>query len=290
MFFSPSLLFYFSFLLPAFLFHLVWRLMRCIQNLPRITFERWLRFGIEQLTSGSANLSSVHCWAATVNMVVVEYFMESSSYSVPDSLLANNISTTPSDEFIRFGRIFDLEDWNTFSRSKCYAPLVQWELFPPSLLPPSLPLSLSLSLTDWKRSRCVLRSLPQCVEHIPTVCSERPPQPVEKLPAVCGKVPMLSSSCCIREQFCCLRRTFPQCADNLPMSAAPQGASLLSALCAYFLATIPIPGPLCHHTCRTLPALPVYHDLEIPTRSDWETRIGPAICTQFNSYYDSFWN
>ncbi len=83
----------------------------------------------EQLTSGSANLMSLQCWAATVNMVVVEYFMESSSYGVPDSLLANSINTTPSDEFIRFGQIFDLDDWNTYSKRRCYAPLVQWELF-----------------------------------------------------------------------------------------------------------------------------------------------------------------
>ncbi len=83
----------------------------------------------EQLTSGTGNLMSLQCWAATMNMVVVEYFMKSSMYGVPDSLIANSITATPSDKFIRLGQIFDLEDWNTFSKRKCYAPLVQWERF-----------------------------------------------------------------------------------------------------------------------------------------------------------------
>ncbi len=82
----------------------------------------------EQQTAGSANLMSLQCWAATLKMVVVEYFMVTSEYRIPDQLLVNTSTTSP-NKFIRLRQLYDIDYWNKYSRSKCYAPLVKWEEF-----------------------------------------------------------------------------------------------------------------------------------------------------------------
>lgn len=82
----------------------------------------------EQQTAGSANLMSLQCWAATLNMVVVESFIPRSLFGVPHELLVNASTANPED-FSRIGDVFDLNYWNEYSRSNCYAPLVRWEVF-----------------------------------------------------------------------------------------------------------------------------------------------------------------
>ncbi len=82
----------------------------------------------EQQTAGSANLMSLQCWAATLKMVVVEYFMATSEYRIPDELLVNASTASP-NKFVRLRQLYDIDYWNQYSRSKCYAPLVKWEEF-----------------------------------------------------------------------------------------------------------------------------------------------------------------
>ncbi len=81
----------------------------------------------EQLTAGATNLISLQCWAATINMVVVEYFMETSLYGVPDALLSD--STATPQNVVRLNQLYDIDHWNNYSKTMCYAPLVNWEDF-----------------------------------------------------------------------------------------------------------------------------------------------------------------
>ncbi len=81
----------------------------------------------EQQTAGSASLMSLQCWAASINMVVVELFMETSQYGIPDELLAN--ATAKPQGFVRLSQMYDIDYWNKYSRDECYAPLVNWEHF-----------------------------------------------------------------------------------------------------------------------------------------------------------------
>ncbi len=88
-----------------------------------LVFRNW-----EQQTAGSANLMSLQCWVATLNMVVVEYFMVGSRYMVPVELLVSANAATP-HQFVRLRQIYDIDYWNKYSREECYAPLVKWENF-----------------------------------------------------------------------------------------------------------------------------------------------------------------
>ncbi len=81
----------------------------------------------EQLTAGATNLISLQCWASTINMVVVEYFMETSLYRVPDAVLSDSATTPPN--FVRLNQLYDIDHWNKYSKDRCYAPLVNWEDF-----------------------------------------------------------------------------------------------------------------------------------------------------------------
>ncbi len=82
----------------------------------------------EQQTAGSANLMSLQCWAATLRLVVVEDFIITSEFRVPDELIVNASTATP-NKFVRLHQLYDIGNWNSYSRDECYAPLVKWEEF-----------------------------------------------------------------------------------------------------------------------------------------------------------------
>ncbi len=54
--------------------------------------------------------------------------MVTSEYRIPDELLVN-ASTASLNKFVRLRQLYDIDYWNKYSRSKCYAPLVKWEEF-----------------------------------------------------------------------------------------------------------------------------------------------------------------
>ena len=75
----------------------------------------------EQQNSGCRNLQSLQCWAAKLNMKVVEPFIVN---SVPRTL-----PTSANTDWLRHSRMFDMDQWNKESVKLNHSELVHWEDF-----------------------------------------------------------------------------------------------------------------------------------------------------------------
>ena len=75
----------------------------------------------EQQNSGCRNLQSLQCWAAKLNMKVVEPFLVNSVlHTLPSSAIPN---------WMRYSQMFDMSDWNRESVRLNHSMLVSWKEF-----------------------------------------------------------------------------------------------------------------------------------------------------------------
>lgn len=75
----------------------------------------------EQQNSGCRNLQSLQCWAANVNMKVVEPFIAN---SVPHTL-----PSSANSAWLRYSSMFDMDGWNRESSRLNHSILAPWEEF-----------------------------------------------------------------------------------------------------------------------------------------------------------------
>ena len=77
----------------------------------------------DQLTGATRRLQNLQCWAAFLNMSVVEPFLIYSRLGLDLGSLQRN-------DIVRFSDVYVLSEWNNWSREKHhYAPLAKWEEF-----------------------------------------------------------------------------------------------------------------------------------------------------------------
>jgi hypothetical protein len=75
----------------------------------------------EQQNSGCRNLQSLQCWAAKLNMKVVEPFLVNSVlHTLPSSAAPN---------WLKYSQMYDMSDWNRESVRLNHSTLVPWEEF-----------------------------------------------------------------------------------------------------------------------------------------------------------------
>ena len=78
----------------------------------------------DQQTAALKNLLSLQCWAAELNMTIVEPFMIESMFGTPQSILNG------SNSLIRFSDVFDMEQWDTvYVKPQQFSPFTRWEDF-----------------------------------------------------------------------------------------------------------------------------------------------------------------
>ena len=76
----------------------------------------------DQQTAALKNLFSLQCWAAQLNMPVVEPFVVESMFQTP---LENDVR-----DLLRFSDFYDMEQWNEgFVKPNSFLPFVSWEDF-----------------------------------------------------------------------------------------------------------------------------------------------------------------
>ena len=76
----------------------------------------------EQQTSALKSLFSLQCWAAQLNMPVVEPFVIKSTFQTP---LENDVR-----DLLRFSDLYDMEQWNeAFVKPDSFLPFASWEDF-----------------------------------------------------------------------------------------------------------------------------------------------------------------
>lgn len=75
----------------------------------------------EQQNSGCRNLQSLQCWAATLNMKVVEPFIANS--------VLHTLPTSANSAWLRYSTMFDMNGWNRDSVKLNHSELVHWEDF-----------------------------------------------------------------------------------------------------------------------------------------------------------------
>ena len=76
----------------------------------------------DQQTAALKNLLSLQCWAAQLNMPVVEPFMVKSIFQTP---LKTNVS-----DLLRFSDFYDMEQWNEgYVKPNSFLPFASWEDF-----------------------------------------------------------------------------------------------------------------------------------------------------------------
>ena len=76
----------------------------------------------EQQTSASRNLQNLQCWAAQLNLSVVEPVMVGSQLKTP-------LSTYPNIKGFWFREVFNIEMWNDLSSRVGHSTLVPWDSF-----------------------------------------------------------------------------------------------------------------------------------------------------------------
>ena len=77
----------------------------------------------EQQNSGCRNLQSLQCWAAKLNMKVVEPFLVNS--------VLHTLPSSAKPTWLRYSLMFDMNDWNRESVRINHSILVPWEEFLP---------------------------------------------------------------------------------------------------------------------------------------------------------------
>ena len=92
---------------------------------PRFSRDRGFVLAMdywEQQTSASRNLQNLQCWAAQLNLSVVEPAMVGSQLRFP-------LSTHPNSKGFWFREVFNIEMWNRLSSRVGHSTLVPWESF-----------------------------------------------------------------------------------------------------------------------------------------------------------------
>ena len=75
----------------------------------------------EQQNSGCRNLQSLQCWAAKLDMKVVEPFLVNS--------VVRTLPSSATPKWLRYSQMFDMSDWNRESTRLNHSTLVPWDEF-----------------------------------------------------------------------------------------------------------------------------------------------------------------
>ncbi len=76
----------------------------------------------EQQSMGSRNMFQLQCWAKSLGLSVVKPVMK-------DSFLRTPLNDKQQSTCLKFEDSFSLEDWNRYTQTFNYAPLVDWQTF-----------------------------------------------------------------------------------------------------------------------------------------------------------------
>lgn len=85
----------------------------------------------DQLTGGGMNLFCLQCLAHAIdpNLVVLEPFIVQSTFGAALDLRNPLMETPWKDNAVRMSSVYSMEKWLKYSKQKCFAPLVPWEMF-----------------------------------------------------------------------------------------------------------------------------------------------------------------